>query len=144
MKGTKARLHLKKGVDKVANAVKVTLGPKGRNVVIIANDKNTITKDGVSVAKSIATRNNLKNIGANLIKEVAIDTVNSCGDCTTTATVLAQAILEQCFKYIEAGANPNDVKKGIDYAVVEVTKYLDSISIPIDSNEAIEQVVTIS
>ena len=144
MKGTKARLHLKKGVDKVANAVKVTLGPKGRNVVIIANDKNTITKDGVSVAKSIATRNNLKNIGANLIKEVAIDTVNSCGDGTTTATVLAQAILEQGFKYIEAGANPNDVKKGIDYAVIEVAKYLDSISIPVNSNEAIEQVATIS
>ncbi len=139
-----AREKLKAGIDKIANAVKVTLGPKGRNVVIIANDKNTITKDGVSVAKSIATRNNLKNIGANLIKEVAIDTVNSCGDGTTTATVLAQAILEQGFKYIEAGANPNDVKKGIDYAVIEVAKYLDSISIPVNSNESIEQVATIS
>src|SRR6266850_3292215 len=114
-----ARAALKRGVDKLANAVKVTLGPKGRNVVL---DKGfgspVITKDGVTVAKEIELKDKFENIGAELIKEVASKTNDVAGDGTTTATVLAQAIVQEGMKYVAAGMNPMDLKRGIDQAVV--------------------------
>jgi chaperonin GroEL len=120
-----ARDGLKRGVDKLANAVKVTLGPKGRNVVI---DKKfgapTITKDGVSVAKEIELKDALENMGAQLVKEVASKTADVAGDGTTTATVLAQAIVTAGLKNVTAGANPMDLKRGIDKAVKAVIVHL--------------------
>jgi chaperonin GroEL len=142
---TQAREKLKRGVDKLANAVKVTLGPKGRNVVI---DKKfgapTITKDGVTVAKEIELKDALENMGAQLVKEVASKTADNAGDGTTTATVLTQAIFAAGIKNVAAGANPMDLKRGIDKAVSAVVKNLKEQSRTISSNNEIAQVATIS
>ena len=119
----KAREELKKGVDQLSNAVKVTLGPKGRNVIL---DKKYgaphITKDGVSVAREVELEDEFQNIGAQLVKEVASKTNDDAGDGTTTATVLAQAIVNEGLKNVAAGANPMDVKRGIDKAVKAVVE----------------------
>jgi chaperonin GroEL len=116
-----ARSALKRGVDKLADAVKVTLGPRGRNVVI---DKKfgspTMTKDGVTVAKEIELENSVENMGAQMVREVASKTSDVAGDGTTTATVLAQAIITEGLKNVTAGANPMDLKRGIDIAVTQV------------------------
>ena len=141
-----ARDQLKKGVDKLANAVKVTLGPKGRNVII---DKKfgapTMTKDGVSVAKEIELKDPIENMGAQMVKEVASKTADDAGDGTTTATILAQAMINQGLKNVAAGANPMDLKRGMDKAVAAVVKSLKKISKEVgDDNEKIKQVATIS
>ncbi|TVQ92669.1 MAG: chaperonin GroEL [Bacteroidetes bacterium] len=141
-----ARNALKKGVDKLSNAVKVTLGPKGRNVII---DKKfgapVITKDGVTVAKEIELEDAIENMGAQMLKEVASKTADLAGDGTTTATVLAQAIITSGLKNVTAGANPMDLKRGIDKAVVKVIEDLKKQSKEVgDSIEKIEQVATIS
>ena len=140
-----ARTSLKIGVDNLANAVKVTLGPKGRNVVI---DKKfgapTMTKDGVTVAKEIELENSVENMGAQMVREVASKTSDVAGDGTTTATVLAQAIITEGLKNVTAGANPMDLKRGIDHAVTQVMDYLKSISKDVSNKEEIAQVGTIS
>jgi chaperonin GroEL len=141
-----ARNALKKGVDKLSNAVKVTLGPKGRNVII---DKKfgapIITKDGVTVAKEIELEDAIENMGAQMLKEVASKTADLAGDGTTTATVLAQAIITSGLKNVTAGANPMDLKRGIDKAVEKVIEDLKKQSKEVgDSIEKIEQVATIS
>jgi chaperonin GroEL len=141
-----AREKLKKGVDALANAVKVTLGPKGRNVII---DKKfgapSITKDGVSVAKEIELKDAIENMGAQMVKEVASKTADVAGDGTTTATVLAQAIVTAGLKNVAAGANPMDLKRGIDKAVEKVVENLQKMSKKVgDDNKKIEQVATIS
>jgi chaperonin GroEL len=141
-----ARDALKRGVDALANAVKVTLGPKGRNVII---DKKygapSITKDGVSVAKEIELKNPIENMGAQMVKEVASKTADVAGDGTTTATVLAQAIITAGLKNVAAGANPMDLKRGIDKAVAQVIGALKKMSKSVgDDNQKIEQVATIS
>ncbi|MBX7181456.1 MAG: chaperonin GroEL [Bacteroidia bacterium] len=141
-----ARDSLKKGVDALANAVKVTLGPKGRNVVIEKKfGAPTITKDGVSVAKEIELKHPIENMGAQMLKEVASKTADLAGDGTTTATVLAQAIVTAGLKNVAAGANPMDLKRGIDKAVSLVVENLQSQSQAVgDDNSKIEQVATIS
>ena len=141
-----AREKLKKGVDALANAVKVTLGPKGRNVVIGKKfGAPQVTKDGVSVAKEIELKDPVENMGAQMVKEVASKTADIAGDGTTTATVLAQAIIGAGMKNVAAGANPMDLKRGIDKAVVEVVKNLKSISKEVGSdNDKIKQIATIS
>jgi len=141
-----ARDGLKRGVDKLANAVKVTLGPKGRNVII---DKKFgaphVTKDGVSVAKEIELTDPIENMGAQMVKEVASKTADDAGDGTTTATILAQSIVTTGLKNVAAGANPMDLKRGIDKAVSAVTKELNKISKSVGSdNEKIKQVATVS
>ncbi|HEU4717618.1 MAG TPA: chaperonin GroEL [Bacteroidia bacterium] len=141
-----ARDALKRGVDALSNAVKVTLGPKGRNVVI---DKKfgspAITKDGVTVAKEIELKDPVENMGAQMVKEVASKTADVAGDGTTTATVLAQAIVTAGLKNVAAGANPMDLKRGIDKAVESVIESLSKMSKKVgDDNEKIEQVATIS
>jgi chaperonin GroEL len=140
-----ARAKMKKGVDVLANAVKVTLGPKGRNVVL---DKGygtpTITKDGVTVAKDIELEDKFENIGAEIVKEVASKTAEVAGDGTTTATVLAQSIIAEGLKNVTAGASPLALKRGIDLAVEAVTKHLQKISKNVDSQAEIEQVASIS
>ena len=140
-----ARAKLKCGVDTMADAVSVTLGPKGRNVVI---DKKfgapSVTKDGVSVAKEIELKDPVENMGAQLVKEVASKTADSAGDGTTTATVLARSIVRKGIKNVEAGANPMDLKRGIDKTIVEVVKNLKQNSKKISSSKEIEQVATIS
>ena len=142
---TDARNKIKSGVDKLANAVKVTLGPKGRNVVI---DKKfgapTITKDGVTVAKEIELKDPIENMGAQLVKEVASKTADQAGDGTTTATVLAQAIYTAGSKNVAAGANPMDLKRGIEKAVIAVVENLKSQSKKIQNSSEISQVGTIS
>ncbi len=140
-----ARESLKRGVDKIANAVKVTLGPKGRNVVL---DKGygapTITKDGVTVAKEIELKDKFENIGAELVKEVASKTNDVAGDGTTTATILAQAIVAEGFSAVNAGANPVFLKRGIDKAVESVTKILKNKSQKVKGHEKIREVASIS
>ncbi|REK03501.1 MAG: chaperonin GroEL [Bacteroidetes bacterium] len=141
-----ARDRLKKGVDALANAVKVTLGPKGRNVII---DKKfgspAITKDGVTVAKEIELKDPIENMGAQMVKEVASKTADVAGDGTTTATVLAQAIVTAGLKNVAAGANPMDLKRGIDKAVEKVVEHLQKMSKKVgDDNKKIEQVATVS
>jgi len=142
---TDARDKLKKGVDTLADAVKVTLGPKGRNVIL---DKKfgspAITKDGVTVAKEIELKDPIENMGAQLVKEVASKTADMAGDGTTTATVLAQAIFGAGIKNVAAGANPMDLKRGIDKAVLAVVASLKEQSKKIDNNSEIKQVATIS
>jgi chaperonin GroEL len=144
--GNEARLKIKEGVDKLANAVKVTLGPCGRNVVLEKKyGPSTITKDGISVAKEIELKDSVENIGAQLIKEVASKTNDGAGDGTTTATVLAQSIYNNSLKYVTSGANPVEIKKGIDLAVENVIAEIKNISKEIDNNSSdIEQVATIS
>ena len=142
---TEARAGLLNGVNILANAVKITLGPKGRNVVI---DKSfgppRITKDGVSVAKEIDLKDKFENMGAQMVKEVASKTSDSAGDGTTTATILAQAIIEEGLKAVAAGMNPMDLKRGIDAATKEIVEELKKKSKKISSNEEVKQVGTIS
>ncbi len=143
--GNDARVKMLKGVNVLADAVKVTLGPKGRNVVL---DKSfggpTITKDGVSVAKEIELDDKFENMGAQMVKEVASKANDEAGDGTTTATVLAQAIVNEGLKSIAAGMNPMDLKRGIDKAVIAAVASLKDASTPVTDNKAIEQVGTIS
>ncbi|TAF67056.1 MAG: chaperonin GroEL [Cytophagales bacterium] len=142
---TEAREKLKKGVDILADAVKVTLGPKGRNVIL---DKKfgapAITKDGVTVAKDIELKDPIENMGAQLVKEVASKTADTAGDGTTTATVLAQAIFAAGIKNVAAGANPMDLKRGIDKAVIAIVEHLDKQKKEIKDNKEIQQVATVS
>ncbi|MCE5250323.1 chaperonin GroEL, partial [bacterium] len=127
-----ARSRLKVGVDKMANAVKVTLGPKGRNVVLEKKfGAPTVTKDGVTVAKEIELEDKYENIGAQMLKEVATKTSDVAGDGTTTATVLAQAIFNEGMKNVTAGSNPMELKKGIDLAVQATVENLRKISRPV-------------
>src|SRR2546421_11841961 len=120
-----ARARLKRGVDQLAEAVKVTLGPKGRNVVIDKKFGNpTVTKDGVTVAKEIELEDPIENMGAQMVKEVASKTADIAGDGTTTATVLAQSIISEGLKNVAAGANPMDLKRGIEKAVQKVIEHL--------------------
>lgn len=140
-----ARDALKRGVDKLANAVKVTLGPRGRNVVIEKSfGSPNVTKDGVTVAKEIELSDKVENLGAQMVKEVASRTSDNAGDGTTTATVLAQSIIQQGLKNVTAGANPMDLKRGIDKAVESVIAELRSMSKEISGREEIAQVGTIS
>jgi len=140
-----ARAALKRGVDQLADAVKVTLGPKGRNVVI---DKKfgapTITKDGVTVAKEVELEDPIENLGASMVREVASKTSDIAGDGTTTATVLAQAIVAEGLKNVTAGANPMDLKRGIDMAVTAIHEGLRELSRPVPGKKEIAQVGTIS
>ena len=143
--GSDAREKMLRGVDVLANAVKVTLGPKGRNVVL---DKSfgapRITKDGVSVAKEIELEDKFENMGAQMVREVASKTNDTAGDGTTTATVLAQAIVREGAKAVAAGMNPMDLKRGIDIAVIEAIKHLEANSKTISTSEEVAQVGTIS
>ncbi|WP_328798973.1 chaperonin GroEL [Kangiella shandongensis] len=143
--GDEARKGMLKGVNTLANAVRVTLGPKGRNVVL---DKSfgapNITKDGVSVAKEIELEDKFENMGAQMVKEVASQTNDIAGDGTTTATVLAQSIVSEGLKSVAAGMNPMDLKRGIDKAVVAAVEELKNISVPCEDHKAISQVGTIS
>ncbi len=143
--GDSARQRMLEGVNILANAVKVTLGPKGRNVVL---DKSfgapTVTKDGVSVAKEIELKDKFENMGAQMVKEVASRTSDEAGDGTTTATVLAQAIVNEGLKSVAAGMNPMDLKRGIDKAVIEAVKEIQALATPCTDSKAIAQVGTIS
>jgi chaperonin GroEL len=141
-----ARNKMKKGVDTLANAVKVTLGPKGRNVVIEKKfGAPSVTKDGVTVAKEIELEDPIENMGAQMVKEVASKTADIAGDGTTTATVLAQSIISEGLKNVAAGANPMDLKRGIDKAVIAVVKHLKKQSVAVgENNNKIEQVASIS
>src|SRR5437870_7931950 len=142
---TEARAKLKKGIDQLAEAVRITLGPRGRNVVI---DKRfgspTITKDGVTVAKEIELSDPIENMGAQMVKEVATKTSDLAGDGTTTATVLAQAILREGLKNVTAGANPMGLKRGIEAAVEAVVDELKRLSVPSGGKKEIAQVGAIS
>ncbi|AIZ79297.1 chaperonin GroEL [Actinobacillus equuli subsp. haemolyticus] len=143
--GNDARIKMLKGVNILADAVKVTLGPKGRNVVLDkAYGAPTITKDGVSVAREIELEDKFENMGAQMVKEVASKANDAAGDGTTTATVLAQAIVNEGLKAVAAGMNPMDLKRGIDKAVVAVVEELKAISKPCETSKEIEQVGTIS
>src|SRR5699024_1970223 len=141
-----ARDGIKRGVDKLADAVKVTLGPRGRNVIISKSfGAPTVTKDGVSVAKEIELEDALENMGAQMVKEVASKTNDLAGDGTTTATVLAQAIVKEGLKNVAAGANPMDLKKGIDSAVAALTENLQKQAKEVASSSSqVKQVATIS
>ncbi len=143
--GDDARSRMLEGVNTLANAVKVTLGPKGRNVVL---DKSfgapTVTKDGVSVAKEIELEDKFENMGAQMVKEVASQTSDEAGDGTTTATVLAQSILTEGLKSVAAGMNPMDLKRGIDKAVQAAVKEIEKMSTPCEDSKSIAQVGTIS
>src|SRR5689334_7530956 len=140
-----AREGITRGVDILANAVRVTLGPKGRNVVL---DKSfgapRITKDGVTVAKEIELKDRFENMGAQMVRAVASKTSEHAGDGTTTATVLAQAIVREGMKSVAAGMNPMDLKRGIDLAVLKVVEDLKARSKPVSGNNEIAQVGTIS
>ena len=139
-----ARAALKAGVDALANAVKITMGPRGRNVLIEKSwGAPTSTKDGVTVAKAIEIQDKFENLWAQMVKEVASKTSDVAGDGTTTATVLAQAIFTQGLKLVAAGANPMEVKRGIDKAVVVVTDFLKDLSIQIEERSQIAAVATI-
>lgn len=143
---TDAREALRSGVDQLANAVKVTLGAKGRNVVIQYNyNPPHITKDGVTIARSIELKDPIEKIGADLVKNVASKTVEDAGDGTTTATILAQAIFNEGIKNITAGANPMDLKRGIDRAVRDIVQNLEQAAVPVDSkSKSIKEIATIS
>ena len=143
--GADARHRMVEGVNILANAVKVTLGPKGRNVVLERSfGAPTVTKDGVSVAKEIELKDKLQNMGAQMVKEVASKTSDNAGDGTTTATVLAQAIVREGMKYVAAGMNPMDLKRGIDKAVGALTEQLKKASKPTTTSKEISQVGSIS
>ncbi|MBN2731151.1 MAG: chaperonin GroEL, partial [Balneolaceae bacterium] len=140
-----ARDALKSGVDKLANAVKVTLGPRGRNVVIEKSfGAPTVTKDGVTVAKEIELSNKRENMGAQMVKEVASKTSDNAGDGTTTATVLAQSIIQTGLKNVTAGANPMELKRGIETAVDAVVAELKKMSKEVSDQKEIAQIGTIS
>lgn len=143
---TAARNGLKAGVDKLADAVKVTLGPKGRNVVIEKKfGAPAVTKDGVSVAREIELKDSLENMGAQMVKEVASKTADVAGDGTTTATVLAQALIGEGLRNVAAGANPMDLKRGMDKATKAIVTELQKVSREVGSDiSKIEQVATIS
>jgi chaperonin GroEL len=143
--GSDARVRMMEGVNILANAVKVTLGPKGRNVVLEKSfGSPTVTKDGVSVAKEIELKDKFENMGAQMVKEVASQTSDVAGDGTTTATVLAQAMVREGLKAVAAGMNPMDLKRGIDAAVIAAVEQLKSVSKPCTESKAIAQVGTIS
>lgn len=143
--GTKAREEMIKGVDILADTVKVTLGPKGRNVAIEQSfGAPRLTKDGVTVAKAVELQDPMQNLGAQLVKSVASKTADVAGDGTTTATILTQAIVKEGNKSVASGSNPMDVKRGIDLAVGKVIEEIKKVSKPINSNEEIAQVGTIS
>ena len=143
--GDSARARMVEGVNILANAVKVTLGPKGRNVVLERSyGAPTVTKDGVSVAKEIELKDKFENMGAQMVKEVASKTSDVAGDGTTTATILAQAIFREGSKLVAAGANPMAIKRGIDKAVEVVIAELQRISNPTREKKEIAQVGTIS
>src|SRR5687768_805176 len=143
--GEDARARMVKGVNILANAVKATLGPKGRNVVLERSfGAPTITKDGVSVAKEIELKDKFENMGAQMLKEVASKTSDVAGDGTTTATVLAQAIVREGMKFVASGMNPMDLKRGIDQAVVTVVAELKNISRPCASSKEVAQIGSIS
>src|SRR4051794_5315603 len=143
--GDAARAKMVEGVNILANAVKVTLGPKGRNVVLERSfGAPTITKDGVSVAKEIELKDKFMNMGAQMVKEVASKTSDNAGDGTTTATVLAQSIYREGSKLVAAGHNPMELKRGIDTAVAAVIESLKKLSTPTKGKEDIAQVGTIS
>src|SRR5438309_10312530 len=143
--GEKARADILTGINKLANAVKVTLGPRGRNVVL---DKKfgspASTKDGVTVAKEIQLEDPFENMGAQMVREVASKTSDVAGDGTTTATVLAEAIYREGLKFVTAGASPMAIKRGIDKAVEGVVDELKKLSRTVKENKEIEQVATIS
>src|SRR5512147_486669 len=140
-----ARAKMVVGVNILADAVKVTLGPKGRNVVLDRSyGSPTITKDGVSVAKEIELKDKFENMGAQMVKEVASKTSDVAGDGTTTATVLAQAVVQEGMKYVAAGMNPMDLKRGIDKAVAAAVEELKKISKPCTTSKEIAQVGSIS
>src|SRR5215212_4230278 len=140
-----ARTRMLRGVNILANAVKATLGPKGRNAVLEKSfGAPTVTKDGVSVAKEIELKDKFENMGAQMVKEVASNTSDEAGDGTTTATVLAQAIVREGMKSVAAGANPMDLKRGIDLAVIKVVEDLKGRSKTVADNREIAQVGTIS
>ncbi|WP_295542616.1 chaperonin GroEL, partial [uncultured Thiohalocapsa sp.] len=142
---TDARNRMMDGVNVLANAVKVTLGPKGRNVVLEKSfGAPTVTKDGVSVAKEIELSDKFENMGAQMVKEVASQTSDVAGDGTTTATVLAQAMVREGLKAVAAGMNPMDLKRGMDKAVEAAVSELASLSKPCSDNKEIAQVGTIS
>src|SRR6187549_182624 len=143
--GGEARARMVEGVNILANAVKVTLGPKGRNVVLERSfGAPTVTKDGVSVAKEIELKDKFENMGAQMVKEVASKTSDIAGDGTTTATVLAQSIVKEGMKYVAAGMNPMDLKRGIDKAVVATVEQLKQLSKPCTTGKEIAQVGSIS
>ncbi len=143
--GDSARERMVAGINILANAVKVTLGPKGRNVVLERSfGAPTVTKDGVSVAKEIELKDKFENMGAQMVKEVASKTSDIAGDGTTTATVLAQSIVREGMKYVAAGMNPMDLKRGIDKAVVATIDELKKLSKPCSTNKEIAQVGSIS
>ena len=143
--GDDARSRIVRGVNILANAVKITLGPKGRNVVLESSfGAPTVTKDGVSVAKEIELKDKFENMGAQMVKEVASKTSDNAGDGTTTATVLAQAIVEEGMKYVAAGINPMDLKRGIDKAVAAAVAELKKLSKPCTTSKEIAQVGSIS
>src|SRR4051795_5951139 len=140
-----ARQRMLKGVNILANAVKATLGPKGRNAVLEKSfGAPTITKDGVSVAKEIELKDKFENMGAQMVKEVASKTSDIAGDGTTTATVLAQSIVQEGMKFVAAGMNPMDLKRGIDKAVISVVEELKKLSKPCTTSKEIAQVGAIS
>ena len=143
--GDDSRTRMLAGVNVLANAVKVTLGPKGRNVVLEKSfGAPTVTKDGVSVAKEIELSDKFENMGAQMVKEVASHTSDVAGDGTTTATVLAQAMLREGLKAVAAGMNPMDLKRGVDKAVIAAVEQLKTLSNPCADDKAITQVGTIS
>jgi chaperonin GroEL len=142
--GSDSRNTLKSGVDKLANAVKVTLGPKGRNVVLGRSHQYAITKDGVSVAREIFLEDKIENLGAQMVKQVASNVAQAAGDGTTTATVLAQAILNEGIKMVEAGFDPMEIKLGIDKTLDKIKKVLKDNSIDVKEVDQIRQVATIS
>ena len=143
--GDDARVRMVRGINVLANAVKVTLGPKGRNVVLEKSfGAPTVTKDGVSVAKEIELEDKFENMGAQLVKEVSSKTSDAAGDGTTTATVLAQAIVREGMKAVTAGMNPMDLKRGIDKAVIAAVEQLHNMSKPCADSNAIAQVGSIS
>jgi chaperonin GroEL len=143
--GTDARAAIQKGVNKLAKAVKITLGPCGRNVVLEKSfGSPTVTKDGVTVAKEIELEDSYENMGAQMVKEVASKTSSVAGDGTTTATILAESIFDEGLKNITAGANPMQVKRGVDAAVAAIVDELQKMSTPVDSSKQIEQVATCS
>jgi chaperonin GroEL len=141
---TKSRNQLKSGVDQLANSVKVTLGPKGRNVVLARKNQYAITKDGVSVAREIFLEDPIENIGAQMVKQVAANVARDAGDGTTTATVLSQSILTRGIKMIEAGFDPMEIKSGIDKTLELIKENLSSNSIKVEEVDQIKQVATIS